>query len=408
MRIGIISRGDPFTSFSGTEILARNLSYELAKQGHTIDLVFEGSEEKAELLNQLSNLNLHSLKIRRIPFLSAFAFRRRCFQSCSMLLSKFDIDVLLALGAGTFPGYIFNRLKKQKKRTMLVYYAMDSMSMEYARSRKYQERQTTFSLLKQRLYYFGLIRSDKLSCEKADLVLASSKDTLEHLVSDYHIPEAKLKLLYEGIPDSFADGIQVSEPVVPTFLHISGNVRKGTIFFLKALKVLEQQYGVKARAIIIRANDDIVRLTKEFGVNAQVYPFVSVAELKHHLASCTALVAPSLSEGFCLPVVEAMTFGKPCIVSNVGSLPELVQNGKNGSIVVTANEFKLAQSMFEMATKNSLRAEYRINAHNRAQEFTISSTVKNFLELIKIMENHATNCESQKGTLGASDKRKDF
>jgi len=48
---------------------------------------------------------------------------------------------------------------------------------------------------------------------------------------------------------------------------------------------------------------------------------------KYHLyKNCKAFVFPSLTEGFGLPVIEAMSLGKPVFLSNLTSLPEIGGN----------------------------------------------------------------------------------
>ncbi|MFB6455763.1 glycosyltransferase family 4 protein [Chitinophaga sp. Hz27] len=42
-----------------------------------------------------------------------------------------------------------------------------------------------------------------------------------------------------------------------------------------------------------------------------------------YLKNCTAFVFPSLAEGFGIPVIEAMHFGKPVFISDLTSLPEI-------------------------------------------------------------------------------------
>ncbi|MBA2413477.1 MAG: glycosyltransferase family 4 protein [Burkholderiaceae bacterium] len=58
---------------------------------------------------------------------------------------------------------------------------------------------------------------------------------------------------------------------------------------------------------------------------AEVRPlgFVTDDELADLYSAATALVYPSLYEGFGLPPLEAMACGTPVIVSNVSSLPEV-------------------------------------------------------------------------------------
>lgn len=51
--------------------------------------------------------------------------------------------------------------------------------------------------------------------------------------------------------------------------------------------------------------------------------YVSEEEFSALMASCLALIFPSLYEGFGMPLLEAMALGKPVLCSNVTSLPEV-------------------------------------------------------------------------------------
>lgn len=55
----------------------------------------------------------------------------------------------------------------------------------------------------------------------------------------------------------------------------------------------------------------------------QVLGYVSDEELAALYGACEAVVCPSLSEGFGLPVLEAMRAGAPVVTSDRGSLPEV-------------------------------------------------------------------------------------
>src|SRR5690606_36577767 len=50
---------------------------------------------------------------------------------------------------------------------------------------------------------------------------------------------------------------------------------------------------------------------------------VSAEEKYWYLKYCKAFLFPSLAEGFGLPVIEAMYFGKPVFISDRTSLPEI-------------------------------------------------------------------------------------
>ena len=71
--------------------------------------------------------------------------------------------------------------------------------------------------------------------------------------------------------------------------------------------------------------------------------YVKSPELRKLYESAAMLVLPSLDEGFGIPVLEAMTVGVPVVVSNRGSLPEIV--GEAGVIVDPEDTHALAAAM---------------------------------------------------------------
>ena len=74
-------------------------------------------------------------------------------------------------------------------------------------------------------------------------------------------------------------------------------------------------------------------------------------ELKTALYTIDALVFPSIiPEGFGLPVIEAAFSGKPSIAINIGSTPELIQDGYTGWLVPINDSNDLAKSIIEAAS----------------------------------------------------------
>jgi glycosyltransferase involved in cell wall biosynthesis len=66
---------------------------------------------------------------------------------------------------------------------------------------------------------------------------------------------------------------------------------------------------------------------------------VGPVERSRLLGKATALLHPiNFNEPFGLSVIESMACGTPVIAFNKGSMPELIENGKNGFLVNTVNE----------------------------------------------------------------------
>ncbi|WP_080054523.1 glycosyltransferase family 4 protein [Spirosoma aerolatum] len=96
---------------------------------------------------------------------------------------------------------------------------------------------------------------------------------------------------------------------------------------------------------------------------------------------CTAFLFPSLSEGFGLPVAEAMAFGKPVFISRLTSLPEV--GGKEAYYFENFEPESMAQTLDEGLrdfNQNPLRQE---RLRRRAATFSWPDVAKTYWELYR-------------------------
>ena len=80
------------------------------------------------------------------------------------------------------------------------------------------------------------------------------------------------------------------------------------------------------------------------------------------------LVLLSKTEGLPLVILEAMSLQKPVVATNVGGIPELVEDGKTGILVPPNNSNMLVQAMLRLLQNHSLTQEMGEAAFERVRE----------------------------------------
>lgn len=102
--------------------------------------------------------------------------------------------------------------------------------------------------------------------------------------------------------------------------------------------------------------------------------------------NCEAFVFPSLREGFGLPVIEAMRFGKPVFTSNNTSLPEV-----GGTVAQYWDHYEpeyMAAILVEgLKTIQENKANYEKDAIARAASFTWEKAAIEYLNVYKTLLN---------------------
>jgi len=109
---------------------------------------------------------------------------------------------------------------------------------------------------------------------------------------------------------------------------------------------------------------------------------VNEAEKAWYLENCLAYMQPSFAEGFGLPVVEAMHFGKPLFLSNLTSLPEI-----GGDVAFYFDSFE-PHRMQEVFLKGMQRYELNgmaVSVKERGDRFGWSKSAKEYIKVYQTL-----------------------
>jgi glycosyltransferase involved in cell wall biosynthesis len=87
---------------------------------------------------------------------------------------------------------------------------------------------------------------------------------------------------------------------------------------------------------------------------------------------------PSLGEGIPLSLLEAMRWGIPCIATNIGGIPEIVENDKNGVLVEPGAAEALVNAILQV------RADYQRFSSAAIDKFKI---INNYASMLDEFEN---------------------
>jgi glycosyltransferase involved in cell wall biosynthesis len=110
--------------------------------------------------------------------------------------------------------------------------------------------------------------------------------------------------------------------------------------------------------------------------------FISEGQLRWLYENCRAYVFPSLSEGFGLPGLEAMTHGAPVVSSNATCLPEV--HGDAAHYFDPLNVSAMADAINEVLTDELLRTRLINAGHIQAAKYSWQRMAQQTLELYNL------------------------
>lgn len=130
-----------------------------------------------------------------------------------------------------------------------------------------------------------------------------------------------------------------------------------------------------------RWNDDFRKVIAQIQNDSQFIRlgFVPDEDLLKIYNLATALIMPSIYEGFGLPVLEAMSCGCPVITSHGGSLAEVA--GDAAFYVDEQNPNSIAAGIEKILSDTKLRADFSRRGIAQAKKFSIEKMIKDLVNI---------------------------
>ncbi len=382
------------TAKYGSHVYTIDLARELSRVG-TIDLiVLVGKGQKSLLPVELQS------SAREIPISASRSYLQLfCQGQIQEILEKECVDVYhlpntLPLTRGPVP-------------TIITIHDLAEL-----RVRKYGFLRTTYRWV---LNY--------IAANKADHVLTVSENSKRDILRTLRISSEKVTVTYVGVDNRFRvrdrsecrHHIRKGYGIDSEFLLATGGFsrNKNTGNLLLAFKDLVRS-GIQLLLVVTGygRHDErqrIVRQIKDLNLENSVVltGYVDGTEMPFFYGASSAVIYPSLYEGFGLPVVESMASGAPLIVSNRSSLPEVVGNA--GLFVNPEDPKAIADAVRRLLSDSNIRETNINRGLQRAELFRwdriVTKTIQVYRDAVTRRIEGPAFVKPQKNLAGGYEQR---
>jgi glycosyltransferase involved in cell wall biosynthesis len=236
-----------------------------------------------------------------------------------------------------------------------------------------------------------------LSIRKAKKIIAVSQSTKMDLMKILHIEPEKISVIHEAVDDSLKKNFTTAEidrfkkdkRLPDRYVLYTGNMKpyKNIPLILSALEILKKKNMLKHKVVIAGRKDRFFPSLYEEVKDKHLLDdvifmnYVKNDELPMLFKGADAFVFPSLSEGFGLPPLEAMSLGVPTIVSNISSLPEIAGNG--AITIDPRNAENLAEAILRLMNDENFRRDVSRKGIERSQAFSWKKTAEETIDVYK-------------------------
>lgn len=373
---------------SGVGLHANNLTKALLDSGHTITLLLP--EDQAP---QIALPNLTVVTVKKPRFSQSQARWISLSFSFHTALRKLEKQIKFDLIHFTDARESFFC----SSRAPMIGHVNDTYSAELMTPSEYEKHYPDW--LMRWLYYSAVHFLESRKLRRLKLIVANSRFTAETITKTYPNTTSKVRHCYKSVDVarykaiSETRQIALPDPDQPVVLFVGSNMhRKGVPDLIKAAPGVIKGHP-QAKFIVVgsdKSMDQLKALCAKLKVS-QNFEFVgwkSQQDLLGLYQQATVFVMPSLTEALGVTFLEAMAAGVPVIGTNVGGIPEIIQNGSNGLLVPVESPDSIAEAINRLLADESLPKQLTENARATLDQFDVNRMMECTFRLYReVVEN---------------------
>lgn len=369
----------------GAEWYVYNISKELVKLGHEVDVITSDSFSREEIEEPTE---VEGIKIHRLPLSLDLSYRAKVWKGLKEKLKEGGYDIIHTYDYAQ--PHTFTAVNVGKELDIPV--ALTIFDVHSLIPRPFWKQ------IPMRIFDRFFASS---ALKKASIVLVRAPNLIPSLLQ-MGLPQEKAIVTPSGILDEALNHFDGSEFLDkysiegrPVILYLGRlHPMKGPQYLLKAAPKIIEKYS-DAQLVFVGPEQDsfsdhLREMSERLGVSQHVSlvgPIYDFKEKMDAYASCDIFTLPSGYEGTSQAIFEAMAHGRPIVATDRGGIPFQVEDGREALLVEYSDVEGFAEAVLRLLRDREFASQLGSNAKEKVKQFRYSLLAKElesiYLNLVK-------------------------
>ena len=360
-----------YPTFGGSGVVATELGIYLAKKGYEIHFITY--KQPVRIQNLSPNLQFHEVHVPTYHLFKYQPYELALSSKIVEVVKKHQIDLLHVHYAipHAYAAYMGKKMLEDEGIIIPMVTTLHGTDITLVGSHPFYKKAVQFSINHSE-YVTAVSQSLKEDTERLFDITSEIKVIPNFIDVD--------KIKFRAVP---CEKEQIAPDDQLVITHIS-NFRplKRVVDVIKTFKTVSKHLNVKLLMVGDGPEKErAVRYCKAHNMEDAVLFLGKSNQIDEILCFSDLFLLPSEQESFGLAALEAMVHGVPVICSDVGGLPEVIENGISGFLCPLGDVNAMAEKTIHILEDNERHQLFKKQAYESSKKFDIEKVISHYESL---------------------------